>query len=696
MREVPVPAPHPPAIEPRPSGRAPLHALLLLASLLSLGQALAQQVDQPAAAELPVTSLVLFTSGVGYFEHSGTVTGNAEMELTVPEAAMDDMLQSLVVQDLDGGSVRPVRYPSRDPLGRILTSYSLDLSGDPTLAQLLSQARGEHVEIATSQTLSGRIVNVERVEVPEAEPSTYLTLATTSGLRRIDLAEVRAIRFSDSALQAELDEALAALARYRASDDQTLLLRFEGEGERRVSIGYVREMPVWKSSYRLLLGEDGQADLQGWAILDNPTDMDLEEVAVSFVAGRPISFVSNLFEPLYVQRERIDVRTTPNSAAEDALRNRQMDADRNFAEMERAAAAAAAPSFAPQLSGAGVEAMAQGSRTGATFSYRVDEPVSVGRHESAMIPIIDATVEAERLSVYSPGEQGLHPLRAVVLENDTGLHLAAGPVTIFGEGGFTGNAFLDDLVPGASRQLAYAVDLDLVVSQTSKSEPEQVVSVALVNGLLETSYRQRITTTYEVELRGDDPRFLVIEHPRRDGYEVVSPVPPPAQELDAFRFGVALREDAAGPPPGDLPTHLRCLEGEACELTIVLEREIARTLAVDNLSSEQIVFYLENVELSEEDRRVLALILDLKSEVADLDGRISVQRQQIDAIFRDQQRIRENMAQLDRDSTLYRRYLSDLESQEDELGGLRESVESLEEQRLDAQDRLDDLLRSLE
>ena len=663
---------------------------MLLPLLLTAGAALAQQ--GPALAELPVTRLLLFTSGVGYFEHGGTVSGTVELELPVPEEAMDDLLQSLVLQDFGGGTIRAVRYPSSDPLERILASYPLDLSGDPTLAQLLSQARGQRVVVETSEALSGRIVNVELVTVEKEEPRTYLTLATATGLRRIELAEVRTLSFSDRELQRELEAALTAIAQQSVNDERTLRLRFEGEGERRVSVGYVREMPVWKTSYRLLLDEEGRAELQGWAILDNPTAMDLENVSVSFVAGEPISFVSALFEPVYVERQRIAPDRSPTATA------REFEADA-FARAEDAAGEMSAtmrlapPAVAPQLSGAGVEAMAQGSRSGASFEYRVANPVTVGRFESAMIPIVTTPLEAIRLSVYDQGSHPLHPLRGVRLVNDTGLHLAAGPVTVFDEGGFGGNALLADVVPGDSRLLAYAVDLDLTVTPRSESQPEELVAVEIANGLVETSFRQRITTTYEITMRGDESRFLVIEQPRRQGYEVVVPDLKPATTPESYRFGVAVGEGSGGDTT--VPTHLSCPSEGGCELTVVLERELSRSLAITNISSEQIVFYLENLELSDEDRQRFSTILGLKRQLTDLDERISRQQTRIDALFRDQERIRQNMAQLDRNSSLYRRYLADLEAQENELDGLRATLEDLTGEREQVQERLDELILSL-
>lgn len=667
-------------------------------AVLVVAAAMAWACAQPAAealtTELPVQHLVLFTNGVGYFEHAGTVVGTQEIELPVPPEHMDDLLQSLVVQDLGGGRVEAVRYGARDPLGRVLSSYALDLSGDPTLAELLAQARGEAVRIDATETLRGVIVNVERVAVPDQAPRTLLTLATDDGLQRVDLDEVRAVAFEREALQAELDAALAAIARYRGGDAASVRLRFVGEGEREVRVAYVREMPVWKASYRLALEEAGRAELQGWAILDNPTALDLEDVSVWFVAGQPISFVASLYAPVYVDRPRVDVATAPGIdpvADEGQLAPMEAEAGRAMMAPSPAMMADALESAAPSFGGAGVEAAAEGVAGGATFAYRVSEPVTVGRFESAMIPIVVATVEAHAVSWYDADVLRDHPLRAVRLVNDSGLHLAAGPVTVFDEGGFAGQAMMADVVPDDSRMLAYAVDLDVRVTVASASEPERVVSAVLRGSVLETSWRSVHTTRYRLEPRGDGERFVVVEHPQRGGFAVVSPEGP-VETGDAWRFGIEIGTGAPVDPT--VPSHLVC-DGDTCVLTVVMERLDGRQTAVNNVGGDQIAFYLENVDLSDADREALEAVLELQRGMAELDRQVVALEAQVNEVFRDQSRIRDNMAALERNSSLYRRYLADLEAQENLLTELREAIADRRSERAEAQRELDELIARL-
>ena len=671
--------------------------LAAAAPLAALAQEAPGGSSMPGAADLPVTRVVLFTSGVAYFEHAGTVTGDQVLDLSVPPSEMDDMLQTLVLQDLGGGTVEPVVYDSRDPLGRILAGYSIDLSGSPTLAQILGQLRGEAVRLEASRTLAGVIVSVERVEVQGEPPRTFVTLSTAEGLTRVDLAEVTNVLLEDQALQAELQDALAAVARHRADEATTLRITFSGDGDREVRVGYVREMPVWKSTYRLVVDDGGTGQLQGWAILDNPTDTDLDEVMVSFVAGQPAAFVTSLYDPVYAQRQRVEPPTAAalDVAADETQLGRALAAP---APASSAAMAEAQAFEAPNL-GAGVSSMASGERSGATFAYHVTNPVSVGRHQSVMVPIVQTTVTATRLSHYDNQVFPANPLAAVRLVNDTGLHLAAGTVTIYDANGFAGNALLADLVPGDSRLLSYAVDLEVTAETTGASEPERVVAARLVRGLLETEIRQRLSYDVLLSPLTQEERLVLVDVPRREGYEVVSPTPAPLLTSSSLRFGVVVNEGNGGAEvPPDVPVQQRCPAGAdaaPCLLDVVLERVTSRSVALTSLAPDVIAVYLEDLELDDQTRRTLEDVMSLQREVAGLTSEIGAREARIQAISQDQARIRSNMSSLDRNSSLYRRYVSDLEEQEGELDDLETELAGLQEELRQTQVRLQDLVTGL-
>src|SRR5947208_5938394 len=111
-----------------------------------------EKQDLKPAVSLPITRVVLFNSGVGYFSRSGEVEGDARVDLTFPESDVNDLLKSMVLEDFDKGRISAVSYDSREPIARTLSSFAVNLNGSPTFAGIVAQLRGERVEVAVSPT----------------------------------------------------------------------------------------------------------------------------------------------------------------------------------------------------------------------------------------------------------------------------------------------------------------------------------------------------------------------------------------------------------------------------------------------------------------------------------------------------------------------------------------------------------------
>src|SRR5689334_21708312 len=290
----------------------------LMQKLVISSCALAAVLAMPSRAQTPVVSrtdvpvhrVVLFSSGVGYFEHDGSVRGTGSTELRFKADQINDVLKSLVLQDRDGGHVSAVTYPSRAPLSKALRSFQVDITSNPSLADLLNQLRGARVTIAAgTERMSGTILGVEqreKVQGKDGETITVPTLNLLNGamIRAVELSSITSLSLDDPQLEEELTKALSSLAQARDQDKKPVSIAFTGNGERRVRIGYVVESPAWKTSYRLVLS-DKHAQLQGWAIVENQTESDWNDVSLSLVSGRPISFTMDLYQPLYATRPNI-------------------------------------------------------------------------------------------------------------------------------------------------------------------------------------------------------------------------------------------------------------------------------------------------------------------------------------------------------------------------------------------------------
>src|SRR5437773_10868766 len=128
------------------------------------------------AMGLPISQVVLFNSGVGHFTRSGEVEGDARVDLTFPEQDVNDLIKSMTVRDFSpNGRVAAVSYDSHDPIDRTLASFAINLNNSPSFAQILTQARGEQVEVTLVNTasqpgsLTGKIIGVEQQQFPSKD-----------------------------------------------------------------------------------------------------------------------------------------------------------------------------------------------------------------------------------------------------------------------------------------------------------------------------------------------------------------------------------------------------------------------------------------------------------------------------------------------------------------------------------------------
>ena len=288
-----------------------LRRLAYPAVLLCVAVTVAARAETPKQTDLPLKRVVIFTSGVGFFEHAGQVEGDAKVEMKFRTGDINDLLKSMVVQDLDGGQVSTVTYASKDPITKTLQGFSIDLTANPTLAQLLQQLRGERVLVEAPNELTGVILGVETRKVKLGEHETteqaVLNLVTEQGLRAVSLDTVARIKLANEKLDAELRKALAVLASGHSADKKSVEVSFLGKGSRRVRVGYIQAAPIWKTTYRLVLADDQKPLLQGWAIVENTSEEDWSNVNLTLVSGRPISFTMDLYQPLYVPRPAVQL-----------------------------------------------------------------------------------------------------------------------------------------------------------------------------------------------------------------------------------------------------------------------------------------------------------------------------------------------------------------------------------------------------
>jgi hypothetical protein len=641
---------------------------------------LAVQASIAAAAEVPISRVVLYSSGVGFFEREGTVTGDASVELSFRTAQVNDILKSLVLQDLSGGTVAPVTYAPQDPLERTLSSFAVDISDNPTLAKLWDRLRGARVAVTADKIYEGIAFGAERQEKSVGDHVVtfdVLNLLTDAGFVEVPLWQAKSVKLLDARLDSDVRKALAAIDQSRDADKRPVTLSFKGEGDRTVRVGYLLETPVWKTSYRLLADAEGLF-LQGWAIVENTTDDDWTNVQLSMVSGRPISFIQNLYEPLYVKRPTVAVSVQQAAAPQvwEGAMGEEAEAPEMMADMAlgarpsvaRAAkpgmmmggmgggmamAAPAAPAPTMNFAGAGVGSMAEGGKVGTLFRYAINQPVTVARKRSAMIPIINNQIDGEKLSVYDASVDAKHPMNGIKLKNSTGLSLMGGPITVFADSVYGGDALVEDVAPGDERLITYAMDLALEVSPETRAAPEQLLGVKVVNGVMTLSRKQRSEMTYTVKSVADAATTLLIEHPIRPEWTLVEPAEPAEKTRNSYRFRMTVPA------------------GKTEKLTVVEENVYQQAMGLADIGVDSLLYIVQGSKLTPQLRAAAERLAQLRAEEAALNDQIAQRDGRLKEIEQEQDRIRKNMRELDRTSELYKQYVSKLTAQETEFDRLR-------------------------
>jgi hypothetical protein len=634
------------------------------------------------AADLPVREVVLYASGVGYVEHAGTVTGDAEVELRFQGGQLNDVLKSLVAED-QGGNVSTAIYPSQDPLEKTLGSFQVNLAGSPTLGQVLAQLRGAPATARwQGEVLAGTILGIEtRVkDLGDGRTVTQAVLSLLSGgmIRQVPLDEAAAVILEDQALQAELARALVVIAQGRDQNKRPLLLHFNGAGPRPVRVGYVIEMPLWKTSYRLVLPTKpgAPAALQGWALVDNQTDTDWRSIRLSLVSGRPIGFIQDLAKPRYRARPVIDAPDTPvprpmTFAAPTAA---PIPKGRMGRSLGVAMAQESPVSEAMDIT-ASVHTAATTEDLGTLFRYAV-EGVTLPRQRSAMIPIITETVAVEAVSIYGADQAASrHPLAGAALANTTGKHLLAGPMTVLEGGAYAGDALLGHLPPGAKRLIAYAVDLPVTIDTEDAPEQRRITTAKVAKGTMTLVSRLEARRTYRLRSEDDLPRQVVIEHTFRPGWTLAME---PAERTDAvarYRVPLAARGEQV----------LVVTE------SLVLDEQVV----IADLEGDLLAAYTANGALSAPLREALTQAGILRAQVQEAEQQVRQVEAELAAITTEQGRLRDNMRTLAQTAALYQRLMTKLDEQETRIEALQAQGKTHRQTATQARTRLLDYLHTL-
>ena len=769
----------------------------------------------PAPAQqnrLPIQRVVLYKNGVGYFEHLGKIRGSQQVAIPFTSGQLDDVLKSLTVLDLDGGGISGVAYGSAAPVDRRLGDLRLSVGEKTTLTEFLASLRGARIEIRSGAAVaSGRLLSVERKTRMGSGATLevdYVSLLTDAGeLKTTEISPQFSVRLLEPGLATKVERYLDIVSAAREPDVRRMVISTDGTGERSLFVSYISEVPVWKTTYRIVLGSKAGKDplLQGWAVVDNTTGQDWDNVQLSLVAGAPQSFVQKLSTPYYSRRPLVplpeDVALTPQTyestlvtgtrlagrvtdpsgaevagasvkvyesggtlAAEvttdssgrygiDSLPEGtyRVDFESPGFRMSRVnglaisvarpmeqnivmqvgsvaeavevtasaptlnteaaslartgfprnagsgralgsgAALGGAPASAGNGAGGGVgvtaddmaslapSAAASPQELGDLFEYRMKQPMSIPRNRSALVPIVQSSIAAEKVSVWND-RSGRRPQRALWLNNTSGLTLDGGTFSILEDEAFAGEGIFEPIRPGERRLISYATDLALNASSKASADPQRVTHCRISRGGMVQTSEVRETKTYTVRNEDTAPRTVIVEHPVRRNYQLRGgdkPVESTAAWM-RFRLEVAPKQTAT--------------------LAVNEVRPVQTTYLLTNLTPNQLELFVRQRSVNPQIEEALQRVLAQKAAVADLESKKEARDGEQKEIFDDQQRLRENMKALRGtadEKILLQRYTQQLNDQETRLENLRKEIQHLDAQITEAQSALDRIIQQM-
>lgn len=761
---------------------------------LQASQTTGPALPNETPSRLPVKRVVLYKNGVGYFEHTAHVHGTQDLSIEFTTAQLNDVLKSLTAVDLGDGRISSLRYNSIAPLGERLKSLRLPFGEEITESEYLNALRGARVEVRSgANTATGRLLSVETVHKQHssahgdyAEDVTALSVVNDAGeMKNFELGPGTSVRIAEHDLTEEVARYLSLISSSRARDVRSMSFTAAGTGDRDIFISYISEVPIWKSTYRILLPEKpGEKPLlQGWAIVDNTIGEDWKDVQLSLVAGAPQSFVQNISQPYYARRPeiplptsamltpqsqeatleappppppaagagradgvgggtyhattalfgivkdpsgavisnaRVTIRNEETGSAQVALtdrqgryrfdsiqagnsalfvsatgfqqfnltniylgiaRNNEIDATLNIGStaetVEVQGTATTLNTEAASISGgmAKQSAEAEGQSAGDFFEYNVKQKITIGKNQSALVPILQAHVEAEKVTLWNPDSA---PLLALWVKNTSGQVLDAGSFNILESDTFAGEGVLETIHPDERRLLSYAGDAAIHVKYSEQSSEKPFSRVLIAKGTMVLTKEQHKTTKYTVRNSDTTPRQVVLEHPVEEDWQLASSSPKPEESTEDYnRFRVPV--DA----------------GKTAEFTVESVHPEQTTYELSNLDSNVVEMLVKQQRSTPAMQQAFDSILKQKLKVQMLSAQIAERKRETDSISADQSRIRENMKALkgsSEEKALLQRYVGQLDSQETRLAALQKEIADLNAQHDAASDDLDHMI----
>ncbi|MFX1365506.1 MAG: hypothetical protein ACFFCE_05895 [Promethearchaeota archaeon] len=661
-------------------------------------------------SNLKVKKVIIFKHGVSYYILEGILKGSGKFELEFKIDEMNDILKSLFVMDTSKkGYISSISYDAALETSQLLRSIMLNIPDRDSFSSLVTQIKGADVDltIGGAKKISGKIMGIESVEkISKSEKTTekYLVLLQDNDvISEYNFSEIRSLDIKNEEIKKDLKFFLDTVIAGKKKDAKKIIINSESGGddeiERNIFVSYIRESPIWKTSYRLIMSKQQALEqkclLSGWSLIENTTNQDWEDIELSLVAGMPVSFVYDFYRPIFIQRPIIQPPKVLSARPTEIEEGLEMDKFTEYAmekevaipARERKAKArvattgAQAPKravfkseYKPTLTSEDVfmdkltsQTKTQTKDLGELFEYNISNPVTIKRKQSALVPILTESIKAKRILLYNKNEHDKNPNACLEITNNTDLTLESGPVTIIYDDNLAGEAIIPFLNKEDTRLLNFAVEQAVIITHEQKSENLSVHRVTFGSGYSYEYYFTNMTTEYKIKNKTDEEKELYLDHPKTHEFKFIEKPVEPEETPNYWRFKLALK-------PKD-----------AVSFKLKEQRENYSSNYLWNYNKDDLLkrvgFYVKHKFIDPDLEIKLKEIAELIQTLNGLRSKEEKLREERDLMTDEQVRLRENIAVLGKDSqsiSLKERYIQKLNIQESRFEEINKELKILE------------------
>lgn len=659
-------------------------------------------------SKINVKRVIIFKHGVSYYILEGILKGPGKFELEFKIDEMNDILKSLFVLDTsEKGYISSISYDAALETSQLLKSIMLNIPDRDSFSSLITQIKGADVNltIGGAKKVSGKIMGIEFVEklskVEKITEKLLILLQEDGSIAKYNFSEIKSLEILNEEIKKDLKFFLDTVIAGKKKDAKKIIINCESGGddatERNIFVSYIRESPIWKTSYRLIVSKQQELEqkclLSGWSLIENTTNQDWEDIELSLVAGLPVSFIYDFYKPIFIQRPVIQppkILSARPTEIEEGLEMDKFD-DYAMAEMEaipskkraKAMSKSARPSPAPAVGGFGrmqsvmsdteiydkvkSQVKTQTKDLGELFEYNISNPVTIKRKQSALVPILTESIKSNRILLYNKNDHDKNPNACLEITNNTNLTLETGPATIIYDDNLAGEAIIPFLNKGDTRLLNYAIEQAVIITHEQESENLSVHRVTFGSGYSYEYYYTNMTTTYKIKNKTEQEKELYLDHPKTYEYKVIEKPVEPEETTNYWRFKLTLK-------PKD-----------AVVFKLKEQRENYSSNYIWNFNKEDLLkrvgFYVKQKFIDPDLETKLKEIAGLIQTVNDLRAKDDKLNEERDLMTDEQVRLRENISVLGEDSqsiSLKERYIKKLNTQESRFEEIKKELKILE------------------